>query len=152
MRTAKAMLATMLAAGGLATLSACDAVSGRAQPNAAAVVATTSTSPESKPSTSPKAPPPKTVYVQPPTTRTVVVEPPADTAASDQWYAQSSWIDSVAWIDITPAAGQTPCKWLFANGYSYAEAFAAWAHRGYPASWSATNDGYPCQKSYGMQH
>lgn len=77
---------------------------------------------------------------------------PRDVAASSQWYAQPGWINSQPWIAITPAAGQTPCQWLHARGYSYAQAYAAWAQNGYPASWSATGDGYPCQKSYGMQH
>lgn len=89
--------------------------------------------------------PPQTVVVQPP--QTVVVAPP-----SARWYAQPSWISAQPWITITPAVGQTPCQWLHARGYSYAQAYAAWAQNGYPASWSATNDGYPCQKSYGMQH
>jgi hypothetical protein len=92
--------------------------------------------------------PPQTVVVQPP--QTVVVAPKA--AASGQWYAQASWINVQPWVAITPSAGQTPCQWLNARGYSYAQAYAAWAQNGYPASWSATGDGYPCQKSYGMQH
>jgi hypothetical protein len=101
------------------------------------------------------APSVPTVTVQPP--QTVVVPPPqtvvvAPRATSGQWYAQSSWVDAQPWITITPAAGQTPCQWLHARGYSYAQAYAAWAQNGYPASWSATNDGYPCQKSYGWQH
>lgn len=91
--------------------------------------------------------PPQTVVVQPP--QTVVVEPKG---VAGQWYAQPSWINAQPWITITPAAGQTPCQWLHARGYSYAQAYAAWAQNGYPASWSATGDGYPCQKSYGMQH
>lgn len=99
-----------------------------------------------------QAPPAQTVYVQAPVTHTVVVPAPAFTPAQDQWYAQSSWIDSQPPIAITPGPGQTDCQWLHANGYSYAQAFAAWAQNGYPANWSATNDGYPCQRSYGMQH
>lgn len=101
--------------------------------------------------------PPQTVVVQPPQTvvaqppRTVIAAPPG-VAASSQWYAQPSWIGAQPWIAITPAAGQTPCQWLHANGYSYPQAYAAWAQNGYPANWSATGDGYPCQKSYGMQH
>jgi hypothetical protein len=96
----------------------------------------------------PAVPAPQTVYV-PPQTVTVA---PQGTAASSQWYAQPSWINAQPWITITPAAGQTPCQWLHARGYSYAQAYAAWAQSGYPASWSATGDGYPCQRSYGMQH
>lgn len=95
------------------------------------------------------APVPQTVFVPPPQTVTAA---PAGVAASSQWYAQRSWINAQPWIAITPAAGQTPCQWLLVRGYSYAQAYAAWAQNGYPASWSATNDGYPCQKSYGMQH
>ena len=97
----------------------------------------------------PQTPVPQTVFVPPPQTVTVA---PAGIAASSQWYAQPSWINAQPWIAITPAAGQTPCQWLYARGYTYARAFAAWAQNGYPASWSATGDGYPCQKSYGMQH
>lgn len=92
---------------------------------------------------------PQTVVVQPPQTVTVA---PRGVAATGQWYAQPSWINAQPWITITPAAGQTACQWLYAHGYSYAQAYAAWAQNGYPANWSATNDGYPCQKSYGMQH
>ena len=92
---------------------------------------------------------PQTVYVPPPQTVTAA---PAGVAASRQWYAQPGWITAQPWIAITPAAGQTPCQWLHARGYSYAQAYAAWAQNGYPPSWAATNDGYPCQKSYGMQH
>jgi hypothetical protein len=95
------------------------------------------------------APAPQTVFVPPPQTVTVA---PRGVAASSSWYAQPGWIDAQPWITITPAAGQTPCQWLHARGYPYAQAYAAWAQNGYPASWSATNDGYPCQKSYGPQH
>jgi hypothetical protein len=100
------------------------------------------------------APSTPTVTVSPPPTQTVtaVVPQKVYAPASGQWYAQSSWIYAQPWIAITPAAGQTPCQWLHARGYSYPQAFAAWAQNGYPASWSATGDGYPCQKSYGMQH
>ena len=96
--------------------------------------------------------PPQTDVVQPPPPQTVVVAPQGARSACSQWYAQSSWINAQPWITITPSAGQTPCQWLYARGYSYAQAYAAWAQNGYPASWSATGDGYPCQKSYGLQH
>ncbi|MEU4523276.1 hypothetical protein AB0F52_31775 [Amycolatopsis sp. NPDC024027] len=95
------------------------------------------------------APVPQTVFVPPPQT---VYVAPKGVAATSQWYAQPSWIDAQPWITITPAAGQTPCQWLNARGYPYAQAYAAWAQNGFPASWSATGDGYPCQKSYGPQH
>jgi len=95
------------------------------------------------------APVPQTIVV--PAPQTVIVAPKG-VAASSQWYTQPSWIDTQPWITITPAAGQTPCQWLHARGYTYAQAYAAWAQNGYPAAWSATGDGYPCQKSYGMQH
>ncbi|MEU8637537.1 hypothetical protein AB0C38_35615 [Amycolatopsis sp. NPDC048633] len=104
------------------------------------------------------APSTPTVTVSPPPTQTVVVAttavppPRAYVPVSSQWYAQSSWIYAQPWITIVPAAGQTPCQWLYASGYPYAQAYAAWAQNGYPATWSATGDGYPCQKSYGMQH
>jgi hypothetical protein len=126
-------------------LAACGlprAISGGSGPPAVSTVVTTA---PSTPTVT--VAPPQTVVVQPP--QTVVVEPKG---TSGQWYTQSSWINAQPWITITPAAGQTPCQWLHARGYSYAQAYAAWAQNGYPASWSATNDGYPCQKSYGMQH
>lgn len=132
----------------LGGLVACGAstVSGSAAPEQVIVTQTTTTT---IPTTT--APAAKTVYVQP-TTRTVYVTTPGYAQAQDQWYAQQSWIDSQPWIDITPGPGQTDCQWLHANGYSYAQAYAAWAQNGYPSNWSATNDGYPCQRSYGMQH
>jgi hypothetical protein len=95
------------------------------------------------------APVPQTVVV--PAPQTVYVAPQG-VAASGQWYAQRGWVDSQPWITLTPASGQTPCQWLRARGYPYPQAYAAWAQNGYPASWSATGDGYPCQKSYGVQH
>lgn len=93
--------------------------------------------------------PPQTVVVQQPQT---VVVAPKGVAATGQWYAQQSWISAQPWIGIANTGSQTPCQWLYARGYTYAQAYAAWAQNGYPASWSATGDGYPCQKSYGMQH
>ncbi|HEX3789682.1 MAG TPA: hypothetical protein VHW44_17585 [Pseudonocardiaceae bacterium] len=72
--------------------------------------------------------------------------------ASRQWYAQASWINEQAWVTIMPDAGQTDCQWLYANGHTYPQTFAAWAQNGCPPSWSATDDGYPCQRTYGMQH
>ncbi|MEU0797141.1 hypothetical protein ABZ342_44365 [Amycolatopsis sp. NPDC005961] len=100
------------------------------------------------------APGTPTVTVSPPPTQTVtaVAPPKSYVPAGSQWYAQSSWIYAQPWITITPGVNQTPCQWLRATGYTYPQAFAAWAQNGYPASWSATGDGYPCQKSYGMQH
>ena len=59
--------------------------------------------------------PPQTVVVPPPQTVTTA---PAGGAASSQWYAQPSWINAQPPIAITPAAGQAPCQWLHANGYS----------------------------------
>ncbi|MEV7092557.1 hypothetical protein AB0M80_06900 [Amycolatopsis sp. NPDC051045] len=95
------------------------------------------------------APVPQTVVVPPPQT---VYVAPKGVAASSQWYAEPGWVGSQPWITLTPAPGQTPCQWLRARGYTYPQAYAAWAQNGYPASWSATGDGYPCQKSYGVQH
>ncbi|WP_460442485.1 hypothetical protein [Amycolatopsis stemonae] len=118
----------------------------RLNPGSATPAATVTTTLPSTPTVTAQPP---AVVVQPPQTTTVA---PKGVAASSQWYAQSSWINAQPWITITPSAGQTPCQWLHASGYSYAQAYAAWAQNGYPASWSATNDGYPCQKSYGMQH
>jgi hypothetical protein len=117
---------------------------------AATTQPTTTTAPTTTTTTA--APSTKTVYLQPPTTKTVYVPPPVYTPAQAQWYAQPSWVDSQPWITIVPAPGQTPCQWLHATGYTYAQAFAAWAQNRYPANWSATGDGYPCQRSYGMQH
>lgn len=134
--------ATLSAVLALAACGLPRAISGGAGPPAVSTVVTTA---PSTPTVT--VAPPQTVVVQPP--QTVVVEPKG---TSGQWYAQPSWINAQPWIAITPAAGQTPCQWLHARGYSYAQAYAAWAQNGYPASWSATNDGYPCQKSYGMQH
>lgn len=95
------------------------------------------------------AAPPVTSYV-PPVTSYVPV--PRDVAASSQWYAQRAWVDAQPWVPITSSAGQTDCQWLYEHGYTYAQAFAAWAQHGYPANWSATGDGYPCQRTYGKQH
>jgi hypothetical protein len=126
-------------------LAACGApVGGTAVPAGIATVVTT-------------APSTPTVTVAPPTQTVIVSTAPAPppkpvVPASSQWYAQPSWIYAQPWITIVPGAGQTPCQWLHAQGYTYAQAYAAWAQNGYPASWSATGDGYPCQKSYGMQH
>jgi len=141
-----------------AVLSGCETAGEQGAPEPAASTATTTTTttaakPKAHISKTKGPARTKTVYVQPPRTKTVYVpQQSSRTPASEQWYAQPEWIDSQPWIEITPAAGQTPCQWLYANGYSYPEAFAAWAQRGYPPNWSATNDGYPCQRSYGMQN
>jgi hypothetical protein len=124
-------------------LAACGVpVAGNAVPAGITVVTTAPSTP-----TITVAPPPAPVIVT-----TTAAPPKVYAPAGSQWYAQSSWIYAQPWIAITPAAGQTPCQWLYARGYPYAQAYAAWAQNGYPASWSATGDGYPCQKSYGMQH
>lgn len=131
--------------GGVVGLVAAGVLAGCGVQSAGLAVAVPTT-------TTTTAPPAQTVIVVP-TPRTVYVQPPSySPPAADQWYAQASWINSQPWIAITPVAGQTDCQWLYANGYTYAQAFAAWARRGYPADWSATNDGYPCQRTYGMQH
>lgn len=97
------------------------------------------------------APVPQTVVV--PAPQTVYVQPKSPgVAVTSQWYAQPSWYNAQPWISIANSGSQTPCQWLYSRGYTYAQAYAAWAQNGYPASWSATGDGYPCQKSYGMQH
>jgi hypothetical protein len=44
---------------------------------------------------------------------------------------------------------KTPCQQLYAAGYSYEAAYAAWADAGYPVNWDADKDGYPCEQSYG---
>jgi hypothetical protein len=49
-----------------------------------------------------------------------------------------------------PAApASTPCQRLLAGGYSYSYAYNEWAKAGYPLSWDADRDGYPCEQSYG---
>ena len=138
------IISAILGSAAVGVLAACGVQSAGvplAVPNQTTQVTTTTATPA-----------PQTVYVVP-TTRTVYVQPQTySTPASEQWYAQPSWINSQPWITITPDAGQTDCQWLYANGYTYPEAFAAWAQRDYPVNWSATNDGYPCQRTYGMQH
>ncbi|WP_329055936.1 hypothetical protein OG738_20135 [Amycolatopsis sp. NBC_01488] len=96
--------------------------------------------------------PTSTVVVQPPVPTPIAPPPRTYVPASSQWYAQSGWIYAQPWVTITNSGSQTPCQWLYAQGYDYPHAYAAWAQNGYPANWSATGDGYPCQKSYGMQH
>jgi hypothetical protein len=115
------------------------------QPPASTVIVTAPSTPTVT------APVPQTVVV--PAPQTVYVQPKNQgVAATGQWYAQPSWYNAQPWISITNSGSQTPCQWLYARGYTYAQAYAAWAQNGYPASWSATGDGYPCQKSYGTQH
>lgn len=138
MKTMRTVIPALAAFG---MLTAC-AVQGTATP-AVVLPTTTTTTPPTTTTTVPPPPPTHTVYVS---------VKPAFTPARDQWYGQQAWIDSQPWIDIPPHPGQTDCQWLHASGYSYAQAYAAWAQRGYPANWSATHDGYPCQRSYGMQH
>jgi hypothetical protein len=67
---------------------------------------------------------PSTVYVSPPQTVTVTNAPKP----------------------------RTPCQKLYADGYSYDVAFAAWEQAGYPANWDADHDGLPCEQSYGEQY
>lgn len=150
MRTSRILTGVVLASAVVGALSACGV-----HPIASRAVAVTTSAPALSTTAPPSTvvvPPPatRTVYVQPAPTHTVYVQPAAP--ASGQWYAQQAWIADQPWITITPAAGQTPCQWLYAHGYAYSQAFAAWAQNDYPASWSATGDGYPCQRSYGMQH
>jgi hypothetical protein len=71
------------------------------------------------------APPPSTVYVQPPATRTVT---------------------------DTPGKPLTPCEHMYASGYSYDMAYAAWLREGSPLNWDADRDGLPCEQSYGQQN
>lgn len=146
-RSALGLVAPLVLVG---LLAACG-VRGAEEQGVAVPASTTQTTTTAPTTTTAARASTRTVYVQPPTTKTVYARP-AYTPAQDQWYAQPSWIDSQPWITIVPAPGQTPCQWLHATGYTYAQAFAAWARNGYPASWSATADGYPCQRSYGMQH
>jgi hypothetical protein len=151
MRRSRILTGVLLASAVVGVLSACGVhpVASRAVAMPTSVPATTVVA---APTTTVYVPPPAThtVYVQPAPTHTVYVQPASP--ATGQWYAQQAWIADQPWITITPAAGQTPCQWLHANGFVYSQAFAAWAQNDYPASWSATNDGYPCQRSYGMQH
>ncbi|MFG1640070.1 hypothetical protein ACGFMK_07270 [Amycolatopsis sp. NPDC049252] len=129
-------------------LAACGLPVRTVAAQAPAASTATVTAPSTPTVTVPAPPPvvvpaPQTVYVQPKN---------PGVAATSQWYAQPSWYNAQPWISITNSGGQTPCQWLYARGYTYAQAYAAWAQNGYPAGWSATGDGYPCQKSYGMQH
>ena len=56
-------------------------------------------------------------------------------------------------VTVTPAPKpRTPCQKLYADGYSYDVAYAAWAEAGYPANWDADEDGLPCEQSYGEQN
>jgi hypothetical protein len=146
-KTTACLAALTVATAGILTACGFPARNAAQPPAGPTMTVTASSTP------APAPPPPQTVYVQTPVP---VPAAPAQRVpaapASSQWYAQPGWIASQPWIAITPAPGQSSCQWLHAHGYSYAEAFAAWAQNGYTASWSATNDGYPCQKSYGMQH
>jgi ABC-type Fe3+-hydroxamate transport system substrate-binding protein len=151
MRPKQLVLGTVLALTTAGVLTACGLQSSAVPVLTAPAAPTTTT--VTTPVTTVVAASPQTVYVPAPAPHTVYVQPPSYSApASGQWYAQPSWIDAQPWITITPGPGQTPCQWLYAQGYSYPQAFAAWAQNGYPPSWSATNDGYPCQRTYGMQH
>ena len=135
-------LRTVVAVSAVLAAAACGVpVAGTAIPAHVSTVVTTA------PST------PVTTVPPPVVTSTTTAPPPRPVMpASSQWYAQPGWIYAQPWITIANVPGQTPCQWLHASGYGYPQAFAAWAQNGYPANWSATGDGYPCQKSYGMQH
>ncbi|WP_328609277.1 hypothetical protein OG943_09170 [Amycolatopsis sp. NBC_00345] len=124
-RMSWAVPALVLAAAGLAGCGT--AVPGLAapasQPAAGQEIApTTVTAPAPVTVT---APPPPVVVVQPQTT---VIRPPPAAPAS------------------------TPCQRLLADGYSYSDAYSAWAKAGYPLSWDADRDGYPCEQSYGNRN
>jgi hypothetical protein len=86
--------------------------------------------PASKAGTQQTAPAPVTVTAPP----VVVVQPQA----------------TVTRPTAVPAL--TPCQRLFADGYSYSYAYDEWAKAGYPLSWDADRDGYPCEQSYGNQN
>lgn len=73
--------------------------------------------------------PPSVVVIQPPAT---VVQPP---------------------VTVTqPPKTLTSCQRLYADGYSFAYAYDAWARMGYPQNWDADHDGLPCEQSYGEQN
>jgi hypothetical protein len=80
---------------------------------------------DAQPSVTVVVPPPETVYVAPPETVTV---PGA------------------------PTKQLTPCRQIYADGYSYELAYAAWRQAGFPPNWDADHDGYPCEQSYGEQN
>jgi hypothetical protein len=80
--------------------------------------------------TRPSSPAPSTVVVE----STVVVAPPETVT-----------------VQQAPQP-LTPCQQLYADGYSYDAAYAAWADAGYPANWDADYDGLPCEQSYGDQN
>jgi hypothetical protein len=80
-------------------------------------------------------PPTSTVTARPPVTVTVPPQPTVYVPSPD------------------PAgSGLTPCQSMAANGYSYDEAYSAWADAGYPDNWDADHDGLPCEQSYGEQN
>jgi hypothetical protein len=55
-----------------------------------------------------------------------------------------------ATVTVTPAPkAMTPCQRMFAAGYSYDAAYAAWVDAGKPLNWDADKDGFPCEQSYG---
>lgn len=117
-----AVPALVLAAAGLAGCGVAvpgTAVPAPVAPASKAGVPTTVTAPAPVTVT---APVPPVVVVQPQTT---VIRPAPSVPAS------------------------TPCQRLLADGYSYSYAYNEWAKAGYPLSWDADRDGYPCEQSYG---
>jgi hypothetical protein len=87
---------------------------------------------------------------------------PAATQLPVTTTAQTSTVVVVPTVTVTPPATvtvekappkpQTPCQHLYAAGYSYDAAYAAWADAGYPLNWDADKDGLPCEQSYGEQN
>jgi hypothetical protein len=80
--------------------------------------------------TTTSSPAPSTVVVE----STVVVAPPET-------------------VTVQPAPKPlTPCRRMYADGYSYDAAYVAWADAGFPLNWDADSDGFPCEQSYGEQN
>jgi len=86
---------------------------------------------------------------------------PAATQAPAPTSQATSTVVPPATVTVTPPATvtvaappkpQTPCQRLYAQGYSYAAAYSAWADAGYPLNWDADKDGLPCEQSYGEQN
>jgi hypothetical protein len=89
------------------------------------------------------AQPGRAVPVAPPQTsvttpQTVVVQPPV-TVTRPQ-------------TTVETQPNLTQCQRLYTEGYSYIYTYNAWASAGYPSSWDADHDGFPCEQSYGNQN
>jgi hypothetical protein len=55
-------------------------------------------------------------------------------------------------VTVQPTTPLTPCQRMYADGYTYDAAYAAWERAGYPVNWDADKDGLPCEQTYGEQN